>query len=98
MTLRQEIGKTHLRSTDSDSGGMNKDVTYYLVEYTGDPDMVKIIHGEGYLGFYKWATIREVLELLYYQDMRELIRQADKIIGKQDSSSKIKQDFLKKLN
>jgi len=77
---------------------VDKDVTYYLVEYTGDPHMVKISDGEGYIGFYKWASIRDVLELLYYQDMRELIRQAHMIITKQDVKTKIKDDFMKKLD
>lgn len=97
MKLKEEVGKTHLRSTES-GGGMNKDVTYYLVEYSGDPSIVKIIDSEWYLWFYKWANIREVVELLYYQDMRELIRDAHKLITKQDRTSKVKQKFMNKLS
>lgn len=40
---------------------MDKDVTYFLMSYDGDPAAVKIQTGEGYLGIYKWATIDEVL-------------------------------------
>ncbi|USN56213.1 MAG: NUDIX domain-containing protein [Candidatus Peribacteria bacterium] len=46
LKLGPEIGTTQLRSTDTGRGNLNKDVTYFVVEYTGDPDNVKIIDGE----------------------------------------------------
>lgn len=59
---------------------MDKDVTYFLMHYEGSPDDVRIQTGEGYLGIYKWATIEEVLGLIYYQNMRELFRQTYALI------------------
>lgn len=53
---------------------IDKDITYYLVHYTWDPDAVKIIDGEGFLGMYKRATIQEVLWLVPYTNLRELYR------------------------
>ena len=46
------------------------------MNYSGDPSALKITDGEGYVGIYKWASIQEVLGLLYYGDIRELIRKA----------------------
>lgn len=76
---------------------MDKDTTYFLIHYTGDPAMVSVIDGEGYIGVYKWATIEEVLQLIYYQDMRELIRSAHQLVAKQKKKDTIKEDFMKTL-
>jgi len=50
------------------------------MKYTGAPDSVSLIEGEGYIGIYKWATITEVLSLMYYQDIRELVRKGHFLI------------------
>jgi 8-oxo-dGTP pyrophosphatase MutT (NUDIX family) len=97
LVLKQEVGTTQLRSSETGKGSLNKDVTYFRVEYTGDPSIVDIIDGEGYIGIYKRASIQDVLELVYYTDMRELIRDAHMMITKQDKRSKVKDAFLEKL-
>jgi len=33
MHIKQQIGTTHLRNTSNTRGYVNKDVTYFLVEY-----------------------------------------------------------------
>lgn len=97
MKLRQKIGTTQLRNTERIKGQMDKDVTYFLIEYSGTPDVVNIETVEGYIGIYKWATLVEVLGLMYYQDIRELIRKAHSMIQEGKKISNIKQDFMDKL-
>jgi 8-oxo-dGTP pyrophosphatase MutT (NUDIX family) len=97
MKIKQELGTTQLRSSD-ERGQLNKDVTYFLIEYTGDPGSVSIQDAEGYIGIYKWATIKDVLGLIYYKDIRELIRKSYQILQSVKKNSDIKKDFLKKLD
>jgi len=40
---------TSLRSSETKRGHLDKDVTYFLMLYTGDPLAVKITDGEGYI-------------------------------------------------
>lgn len=93
LFIRQKIGSTSLRSTENQRWRMDKDVTYFLMHYDGDPTAVKIQTGEWYLGIYKRASIDEVLGLIYYQNMRELFRQTYNII--QELS--VKDKFVKEL-
>jgi len=76
---------------------MDKDVTYFLIQYFGNPDVVNIDTVEGYIGIYKWATLSEVLGLIYYQDIRELIRKAHTMIKEGKKISDIKQNFMDRL-
>ena len=76
LKIEQKIWKTSLRSSETKRGHLDKDVTYFLMNYSGDPSALKITDGEWYVGIYKWASIQEVLGLLYYGDIRELIRKA----------------------
>ncbi len=97
MKLKQKLGTTQLRNTDNQKGHMDKDVTYFLIEYSWDPDCVKIEKAEWYIGVHKRSTINEVLGLIYYQDIRELIRTSYAMIKADKKISNIKQDFIKKL-
>lgn len=97
LQLRQKIWMTSLRSSETKRGHLNKDVTYFLMKFTGDPDQLKIIDSEWYIWVYKWATIQEVLGLMYYGDIRELIRKAHLLGQESRKNQDIKQDFLKKL-
>ena len=97
MRIKQQIGTTQLRNIDNQKGQMNKDVTYFLIEYSGDPDSVKIEHAEGYIGIYKRCTLNEVLTLIYYQDIRELIRKSYTMIKEGKKNQDIKKDFINKL-
>ncbi len=93
LLVRQKIGSTSLRSTETQKGRMDKDVTYFLMYYDGSPEAVEIQPGEGYLGIHKRATINEVLGLIYYQNMRELFIEADNVIR----SLAVKDNFVKNL-
>lgn len=61
---------------------VDKDITYYLVQYMWSPSDVKILDSEWYIGVYKWAEIENVLGLVHYRDLRELFRTANSMIGK----------------
>lgn len=98
MRLKQKIGTTQLRNTERIKGQMDKDVTYFLIEYSGTPDVVNIDTVEWYIGIYKRATLVEVLGLMYYQDIRELIRKAHSMIQEDKKISNIKQNFMDKLS
>ncbi|MFZ2151192.1 MAG: NUDIX domain-containing protein [Candidatus Absconditicoccaceae bacterium] len=98
MKMKQRIGTTSLRSTETKKGQLDKDVTYFLIEYSGNPDDVNIIQGEGYIGNHKRATIAEILSLVYYEDIRELFRKTYIIIKEQKKKSDIKKDFMDKLD
>lgn len=97
MKIKQLLGTTQLRNTEHQKGQMDKDVTYYLMEYTGDPDVVKIEQVEGYIGIHKRCTLNEVVSLIYYQDIRELIRKSYSIIKDGQKNMDIKKDFINKL-
>lgn len=88
MTIKEKIGMTKLRNHHQQRWLMDKDVTYFLVEYTGDPQKVRVEDGGGFIGVFKRATITEILWLMYYQDMRELIRKAHFIVEKRYLSQK----------
>lgn len=97
MRLKQQLGTTQLRNTENQKGQMDKDVTYFLVEYAGNPDFVKIEHAEWYIGIHKRCTLNEVLALIYYQDIRELIRKSYSMIKDGQKNMDIKKDFINKL-
>ncbi|MFC2695994.1 MAG: NUDIX hydrolase [Candidatus Absconditicoccaceae bacterium] len=97
LKLRQKVGVTSLRSSETKKGHLDKDVTYFLMKYEGDPSQIQVTDGEGYIGIYKWADIQQVLGLLYYEDIRELIRKSYLMIKEERKNRSIQQDFLKKL-
>jgi len=88
---------TSLRSSETKKGHLDKDVTYFLMKYEWDPSQIQVTDGEGYIGIYKWADIQQVLGLLYYEDIRELIRKSYLMIKEERKNRSIQQDFLKKL-
>lgn len=89
LQIKQLIDTISLQLyTDDGTLWIDKDITYYLVKYTGDPDAVRIAETEWFLGMYKRATIHEVLGLVIYKDLRELFRRAFSLIdtvNKRDS-------------
>lgn len=97
MRIKQQLGTTQLRNTENQKGQMDKDVTYFLIQYFWNPDFVKIERAEGYIGIHKRCTLNEVLALIYYQDIRELIRKSYSMIKEGQKNLDIKKDFIKKL-
>lgn len=73
--------------------GVDKDITYFLVQYTWKPDHVEVIDGEWFVGIYKWANLEELLILIEYRDLRELFRQAYGLLDKIN----VKDAFIKNL-
>ena len=53
---------------------VDKDITYFLIEYTWEADEVTIQDGEWFVWMYKWAEIVNVLNLVIYKDLREVFR------------------------
>lgn len=98
LKLKQELWTTQLRNVDNIKWQMNKDVTYFLMQFTGDPLALTIPETEGFIGIYKWATLNEVLGLIYYNDIRELIRKSYVFIKQSQKNNDIKQQFLDKLD
>lgn len=97
LQLKQKIWMTSLRSSETKRGHLNKDVTYFLMKYLGDPTQIRITDSEGYIGVYKRAKIQEVLGLLYYEDIRELIRKAYFFLQDEAKNQGVKKAFLQKL-
>lgn len=92
-----KLWQTHIRSDDPAIWTMNKDITLYLMHYSGDPEKVRLIEGEGYVGVYKRCTLQEVVALIYYPDLRELIRSSYAIIKADVRQDTIKKNFLNLL-
>jgi hypothetical protein len=91
------LGTTSLRSSETKKGHLDKDVTYFLMKYTGNLDAIHLIEGEGYIGIYKWFTIQEIISLVYYEDIRELFRKSYFLIKEAQKNQNVKKDFLDKL-
>jgi 8-oxo-dGTP pyrophosphatase MutT (NUDIX family) len=93
LVIESKIWATSLRSSHELKGWMDKDITYFLMCYSGDPQKIAVQPVEWYLGIYKWATLGEVLGLIYYKNMREIFTMAHEAIGQQ----KVKKDFLSRI-
>lgn len=98
LKLKQQLGTTQLRNVEHIKGQMDKDVTYFLMQFSGDPLALGITEKEGYIGVYKRATLNDVLGLIYYNDIRELIRKSYVFIKQNQKNNNIKQQFLQKLD
>ena len=98
LKLKQQLGTTQLRNVENIKWQMDKDVTYFLMQFSGDPSILSITEKEGYIGVYKWATLNDVLGLIYYNDIRELIRKSYVLIKQGQKNNDIKQQFLQKLD
>jgi 8-oxo-dGTP pyrophosphatase MutT (NUDIX family) len=98
LKLKQQLWTTQLRNTENIKWQMDKDVTYFLMQFTGNPATMHITEKEWFIGVYKRATLSDVLGLIYYNDIRELIRKSYLLIKQDQKNSNIKQEFLQKLD
>ncbi len=80
LIYQWDIWKINIFLQNEEKWIFNKDVLYFLFKYTWHPNKIKIIEGEGYLGIYKWASIDEILSLIYYPEMRNLFIKSYEII------------------
>ncbi len=97
LKLKQNLGVTQIRNLEN-KWPLDKDVTYFLMEFIWDPSVVSIDQIEWYVGIHKWATLQEVLGLIYYQDIRELIRKSYILIKQQQKNTDVRKAFLDKLS
>ena len=67
------------------------------MKFTGDPNSVNLIEWEWYIWVYKWATIEEALWLMYYADIRELVRKSYFMIKEEKKNQWVKANFFDKL-
>ena len=97
LEVIEELGINKIRTDDPAIGTLNKDTTFFLMKYAWDPHNIHLIDGEGYIGIHKRCTLQEVLALIYYADMRELIRKSYSTIKKDVKQDSIKEKFLNLL-
>lgn len=97
LKLKQNLWVTQIRNLEN-KWPLDKDVTYFLMEFVGDPGVVSIDQIEWYVGVHKWATLQEVLGLIYYQDIRELIRKSYLLIKQNQKNTDVRKAFLDKLS
>jgi 8-oxo-dGTP pyrophosphatase MutT (NUDIX family) len=90
LQARQKLDTLSLQLyMDDGNVGLNKDVTYFLIQYHGDPLAVNLQDGEGFVGQYVWTDIQRALNLITYRDLRELFRVAFQAIGQVSAKSSL---------
>lgn len=57
---------------DENKKKFDKHITYYLFEYTWNKDNIKVANVEWYIWNYKWADITELLNMIYYSQLRNI--------------------------
>lgn len=97
LIIKSLLGTTSLRSSETQKGHLDKDVTYFLIKYTGAPDQIKLIDGEGYIGIYQRIEIQQIINLIFYEDLRELIRKGYFLIKEEQKNQSVKENFIEKL-
>ena len=97
LHLVQNLWSAQIVWLEDKWGKFDKEVTYFLMKFDGTPDMVDIKPVEWYLGTYKWATISEVLNLVYYADIRELFRKWYNLLLEKKKINDVKRSFLNSL-
>lgn len=97
LIVRHKVWSATIKWLEDRDWKFEKEVTYFLMKYEWDPNMVDIWLVEWYLGTYKWAKIDNVLNLIYYRDIRELFRKWYTMLQDQDRKNDVKKNFMKKL-
>ncbi len=97
LSVVQKIWTATISWLEDKNGKFDKEVTYFLMKYDGDLDLVDIQNVEWYLWTHKWASIKDVLNLIYYWDIREIFRKWYTILRDKQKTNDVKKDFLKKL-
>ncbi len=94
LQIITKLGVTKIRTDDPAMWNLNKDMTFFLMFYEWDYNKINLIDWEWYIGVYKRCTLQEVMSLIYYPDLRELIRQSYAIIKEDVKQDTIKKKFL----
>lgn len=98
LVYKEKIGDVMLSLSSEDRGTFDKDIAYFLFQFTGDPQIVNIAPWEGYIWVHKWCTISEVLWLIYYSNFRELFRKSYLIIKNPKEEKPQKKENVLKIN
>ena len=94
LSVVQNLWTTRILWLEDKNWKFDKEVTYFLMKYDGSQDMVDIKPVEWYLWVYKWATISEILNLIYYTDLREIYRKWFNTLHEKKKKNDVKKDFL----
>ncbi len=76
----------------------DRDMLYFLLKYSGDPDAVDITEKGELLWIYKWATIHEILTLVYSQTIRDVFRDAYQLLKEKNKKESIKKNFINSIS
>lgn len=80
IVVEEKVWDTFISLESEDKWVFKKNIQYFLVRYNWDFSDIKVDQVEWYLGYHKWATIQEVLWLIYYENLREIFRKAYNIL------------------
>jgi len=97
LSVVQKLWSATIEGLEDKDWKFDKEVVYFLIKYDWDPDLVDIQPVEWYLWTYKRAKIPDVLNLVYYADIRELFRKWYIALRDKQKTDDVKKDFLKKL-
>lgn len=97
LSIVQKIWTATIEWLEDKNWKFDKEVTYFLMKYSGDPSLVDIQLVEWYLWTHKRASIQDVLNLIYYVDIREIFRKWYILLRDKQKTNDVKKDFLKKL-
>lgn len=92
-----KLGDLYINLKSAEKGNFEKNIEFFLFEFSGSKDGVQVQSGEGYVGFYKWATISDVLSLIHFENLRELFRKGYKIV-KQEKTFQDSQPIQDPIN
>ncbi len=90
LQIKQKLNTLSLQLYMDDwSLWLEKDISYFLIQYHGDPSAVKLQNTEWFLGQYVWTDIQKALNLITYRDLRELFRVAHQAIGQVNTKTSL---------
>lgn len=97
LSIVKNLWTTKLLWLEDQNGKFDKEVTYFLMRFVWDPTVVDINLVEWYLWTYKWATISDVLNLVYYTDIREIFREWYNSLKEKQKINDVKRNFINSL-
>lgn len=97
LSVLQKLWTTMITWLEDKTWKFDKEVTYFLMKYDWDPSIVDIKPVEWYLWIYKWATIWEISNLIYFRDLRELFKKWFVSLNEKKKVNNVKKDFMNLL-
>jgi len=83
LQVKQKLDTLSLQLYNDDGKlWVDKDITYFLILHSGQPEDVNVAHVEWYVGMYRWVDIESAMWLIEYRNLRELVRTAYGMIWK----------------